>query len=140
MSTAAARLQARIDKRVLWDVEADIREVLAENEQLTRRLIRARTIARNWQRDGVLFEKALANQIIAALERDEAAEHPLTPGVSGYACARCGNVFTSPGEPRDEHSRYLGSAYCRACVARCHEGGDGHRCVIRIPEQEVGKR
>lgn len=34
MTTAAARLQARIDQRTLWDVEADIRELLAENERL----------------------------------------------------------------------------------------------------------
>jgi hypothetical protein len=134
--TAAQRLQARIDKHDLWGVEADIREVLAENDQLTRRLIRVRTIARNWQRDGMLFEKALANQIIAALERDEAAERPLTPGVPGYACARCGSLFTSPGEPRDEHSRHADSPWCRGCVDLCHEGGDGHRCVICASKSE----
>jgi hypothetical protein len=82
VTTAAQRLQARIDRRDLWGIEADLRELLAENDQLTRRLIRVRTIARNWQRDGMLFEKALANQIIAALERDETAEHPTPPDVA----------------------------------------------------------
>jgi hypothetical protein len=136
VTTAARRLQARIDKRDLWGVEADIREVLAENAQLTRRLTRVRTIARNWQRDGMLFEKALANQIIAALEHDEAAERPLTPGVPGYACARCGSLFTSPGEPRDGHSRHADGSWCCRCVNECQEGGDGHRCVICTAAKE----
>jgi hypothetical protein len=58
---------------------------------------------------------------------------PLAPGLPGYACARCGSLFTSPGEPRDEHSRHAGSACCRGCIDRCHEGNDGHRCVICTP-------
>lgn len=41
MSTAAARLQARIDQRTLWDVEADVRELLAENARLTLNQARA---------------------------------------------------------------------------------------------------
>lgn len=44
--TAAARLQARIDQRTLWDVEADIREVLAENARLQDERDQARAMAR----------------------------------------------------------------------------------------------
>ena len=67
-------------------------------------------------------------------------ERPLTPGVPGYACARCGSLFTSPGELRDEHSRLADSPWCRGCVDQCHEGGDGHRCVICTPESEGAPR
>lgn len=44
--TAVGRLQARIDSRTLWDVEADIREVLAENARLTVEVVR-RTLQRD---------------------------------------------------------------------------------------------
>jgi hypothetical protein len=46
--TAAQRLQARIDRRTLWDVEADIREVLAENVRLQGERDQARRIARSF--------------------------------------------------------------------------------------------
>jgi hypothetical protein len=42
MTTAAQRLQARLDRRDLWGVEADIREVLAENKQLRDELAKRR--------------------------------------------------------------------------------------------------
>lgn len=63
-------------------------------------------------------------------ERRKRTERPLTPGLPGYACARCGSLFTSPGEPRDEHSRHGDSPWCRGCADQCHEGGDGHCCAI----------
>lgn len=63
---------------------------------------------------------------------------PLVPGLPGYACARCGSLFTSPGEPRDEHSRHAGSPWCRGCIDQCHEAGDGHQCVICAPASDGG--
>ena len=42
MTAAAERLQARIDQRTLWDVDADIREVLAENTRLRDELAKRR--------------------------------------------------------------------------------------------------
>jgi hypothetical protein len=61
---------------------------------------------------------------------------PLTPGVPGYACGICGSLFTSPGEPRDEHSRHGDSPWCRGCADQCHEGGGGHSCAICTPADE----
>lgn len=40
--TAAQRLQARIDKRDLWGIEADLRELLAENIRLRDELAKQR--------------------------------------------------------------------------------------------------
>lgn len=90
-------------------------------------------------------------ELEAAADRDEAAywdaardweqrkrtERPLTPGLPGYACGICGSLFTPAGEPRDEHSRTGSSAYCQGCVDRCHEGSDGHRCVICTTDKET---
>lgn len=111
-------------------VRADVAE--AQRDQ-------AREVARTFLRPlgHVTVHKALADSLgLDALpdwltgEPDAIKPPPLTPGLPGYACARCGSLFTSPGEQRDEHSRHADSPWCRGCVDLCHEAGDGHRCVI----------
>lgn len=64
MSAAAERLRARIDQRTLWEVEADIREVVAENDRLRQEVVDARGEA----------TAEMARADLAEAERDQALE------------------------------------------------------------------
>lgn len=71
MTAAAERLRARIDQRTLWEVEADIREVVAENDRLRTEVAGLRQEVVD-ARSETTAEMARAD--LAEARRDEARE------------------------------------------------------------------
>ncbi|MFF5004128.1 hypothetical protein ACFY3G_14935 [Streptomyces phaeochromogenes] len=55
------------------------------------------------------------------------------------ACQRCRKPFDESDTRFDGHARHQDTAYCRACVDNCHEGGAEHVCVICDPQRYGGE-
>jgi hypothetical protein len=117
---------------------SDIAAALKQLDEARSKLADIRTLVAKWAGPTAAGERILAGEILALTGGPwtEAKLPPLTPGLPGYACGICGSLFTPAGEPRDQHSRHADSPWCRGCVEQCHEGGDGHRCVICTPKGE----
>ena len=53
-------------------------------------------------------------------------------------CRRCRRPFDPADTRFDGRARHRDTAYCRACVDNCHEGGAEHVCVICDPARYGG--